>query len=141
MRRIRRRLLVSFLAVVTAVIVGLALASGLALRSAFLDRLEGDMARQARELAVVLDGRAGLGSRTALDPESLQTLARDAGRAAEVRFTIIARDGRVLADSEEDPAGMENHASRPEVVSALAGEEGRQRRYSTTLQTAMVYVA
>ncbi len=141
MRRIRQRLLLSFLAVVVAAILGLALVSGLVLRGTFLDRLELDMARQARELAVVLDAQTGLGSRLALDPQALETLARESARAAEVRFTIIAHDGRVLADSDEDPAAMENHATRPEVVTALSGGEGLSRRYSTTVGTEMLYVA
>ncbi|MCZ7662743.1 MAG: ATP-binding protein [Thermoleophilia bacterium] len=141
MRRIRQRLLLSFLAVVVAAILGLALVSGLVLRGTFLDRLELDMARQARELAVVLDAQTGLGSRLALDPPALETLARESARAAEVRFTIIAHDGRVLADSDEDPAAMENHATRPEVVTALSGGEGLSRRYSTTVDTEMLYVA
>src|SRR5262245_6690231 len=31
------------------------------------------------------------------------------------RITLLAADGRVLADSEEDPANMEKHDTRPEV--------------------------
>src|SRR5262245_35496346 len=42
--------------------------------------------------------------------EHVARLAEDAG----ARITVIADDGRVRADSEEDPAVMENHAHRPE---------------------------
>src|SRR5207248_5500831 len=34
------------------------------------------------------------------------------------RITLLAEDGRVLADSEEEPGVMENHATRPEVRAA-----------------------
>src|SRR5262249_865036 len=34
------------------------------------------------------------------------------------RITLLADDGRVLADTEHDPALMENHAGRPEVQAA-----------------------
>ena len=63
------------------------------------------------------------------------------GKASQVRFTVIAADGRVLADSDELPENMENHAGRPEVVLAQAGGEGRSRRYSATLAKETVYVA
>ena len=36
-------------------------------------------------------------------------------RHVAVRVTLLAEDGRVLADSDEDAAQMENHADRPEV--------------------------
>ena len=34
-------------------------------------------------------------------------------REAKARLTMIASDGRVLADSEANAAHMENHAERP----------------------------
>lgn len=57
------------------------------------------------------------------------------------RVTIIAPDGTVLGDSLEDPAKMDNHASRPEVRDALAYGIGASTRYSTTLKQRMMYVA
>src|SRR5438067_12018411 len=49
------------------------------------------------------------------DPAGLQARAAALGTSAGIRVTLIAPDGRVLADSDEDPAHMENHAGRPEV--------------------------
>ncbi|HEX9761358.1 MAG TPA: ATP-binding protein [Candidatus Acidoferrales bacterium] len=57
------------------------------------------------------------------------------------RVTVIAADGRVLADSHEDPGAMENHARRPEVVAARESGEGRAVRYSTTTHSETVYLA
>ena len=56
------------------------------------------------------------------DAAALQTFLAEAGRRADTRYTLIAPDGRVLADSQEDPARMENHATRPEVQQARAGQ-------------------
>src|SRR6266852_597403 len=39
------------------------------------------------------------------------------------RVTVIAADGRVLADSAEDPQKMENHIGRPEIQQAFASGE------------------
>ena len=42
----------------------------------------------------------------------------------DARVTIIAADGTVLGDTWENPATMENHATRPEVKAALASGIG-----------------
>src|SRR5690242_21907013 len=55
---------------------------------------------------------------------SLQDIAREAALAAGARATIIDPQGKVLADSEADPATMENHSHRTEFVAALHGEVG-----------------
>src|ERR1019366_7901526 len=59
------------------------------------------------------------------------------------RVTIIAADGRVLAESQHDPETMENHAGRPEIREALAppAGEGRAVRHSATLDRDLVYDA
>jgi two-component system phosphate regulon sensor histidine kinase PhoR len=49
--------------------------------------------------------------------------------------------GKVLADSEADPATMENHAGRPEMAAALSGREGSAIRYSVTLKRDLLYLA
>ncbi len=63
------------------------------------------------------------------------------GRAMGVRITVIRTDGVVLADSEHDPATMENHRTRPEVVQALAGHVGVSSRPSATIGIPFRYVA
>lgn len=61
--------------------------------------------------------------------------------AAEGRITIVAKDGRVIGDSENDIATMENHANRPEIQSALDGQTGSIRRRSPTMGIDFLYVA
>src|SRR5260221_13887683 len=50
-----------------------------------------------------------------VDAASIRNLAA----AARARITVVARDGRVLADSEADAATMENHSGRPELREAF----------------------
>jgi two-component system phosphate regulon sensor histidine kinase PhoR len=57
------------------------------------------------------------------------------------RITLIAESGRVLADSDRDPHGMDNHANRPEVQRARANGFGTSTRFSETLRTSMIYMA
>jgi two-component system phosphate regulon sensor histidine kinase PhoR len=61
--------------------------------------------------------------------------------ASGARVTVIAADGRVLADSQADPRSMENHANRPEVLEALAVGEGRSARRSVTINRELLYYA
>ena len=59
----------------------------------------------------------------------------------DTRVTVIRKSGVVIADSEEDPANMENHGSRPEVLAAISGEYGVATRFSSTLGMKMMYLA
>lgn len=72
---------------------------------------------------------------------SAEETARQLTTRTNLRMTIVASDGSVLADSEEDPRGMENHGARPEVIEALNGDVGIDRRVSSTQGTEQLYVA
>jgi two-component system phosphate regulon sensor histidine kinase PhoR len=73
--------------------------------------------------------------------KALDQLCKTLGKAASARITLILPTGEVVGDSEEDPRAMENHAGRPEVKEALAGQTGISTRYSETLQKEMMYLA
>ena len=73
--------------------------------------------------------------------DSPDVLAKKLGREIDTRITIIASDGTVLGDSDENLSTMENHATRPEVKDALSSGLGESTRYSTTLNEQMMYVA
>jgi two-component system phosphate regulon sensor histidine kinase PhoR len=66
-----------------------------------------------------------------------------AGRRAApgTRVTVIAADGRVLADSMADAAQMQPHQGRPEVADALRGGVGRDMRRSDTTGRNTLYLA
>jgi two-component system, OmpR family, phosphate regulon sensor histidine kinase PhoR len=72
---------------------------------------------------------------------NLDTIAKTISGEISTRITFIAKDGTVLGDSDQDPATMENHLTRPEVAAALATGEGQTTRYSATLHENMMYVA
>ncbi len=99
------------------------------------------------ETAVALTARARLlEERTrpliyGSDTERLEALTEELGRAVSTRITVVAPDGRVLADSDEDPSVMDNHGDRPEIVEAMTGRVGRSTRHSFTLEKNMMYVA
>src|SRR6516162_10621732 len=58
------------------------------------------------------------------------------------RITLIAADGRVVAESDRDnPEDLDNHGHRPEVEGARVAPFGTATRYSTTVHKNMMYVA
>jgi two-component system phosphate regulon sensor histidine kinase PhoR len=71
----------------------------------------------------------------------LDGFIKNLGSKIHTRVTIIATDGTVLADSDENTPLMENHSHRPEVVEALQGKTGKSIRFSSTANRDMLYVA
>jgi two-component system phosphate regulon sensor histidine kinase PhoR len=80
--------------------------------------------------------------RVEIDHEhSLADIAAQEGLAAGARATIIDASGKVLADSESNPAQMENHAQHAEFAAALSGKTGENERRSASLGVPFLYVA
>jgi two-component system phosphate regulon sensor histidine kinase PhoR len=63
------------------------------------------------------------------------------GRECDTRITLLSADGWVLADSDEDPARMENHKERAEIKAAAESGTGIDTRLSHTLNRWMMYSA
>lgn len=136
-RSIQWRITISFILVVLIImgILGVYLVNST--RNSQLDNLRSQLENEARITAEAsLPGFLGPDELSNLD-----ALAKKLGAEIETRVTIIALNGTVLGDSEEDPSAMENHANRPEIVDALATGVGESTRYSTTLGQKMMYVA
>jgi two-component system phosphate regulon sensor histidine kinase PhoR len=135
-RTIPRRAALAALAGLLAGIFVLAIAApGLADRhdAETLQAWLGSEARLAGDLA-----HNGLLTR---DPNVLDPLAHRIATSAGVRVTFIDPSGVVLGESDEDRSTMDNHASRPEVAAALAGDQGSAIRVSATVQRDLLYVA
>lgn len=75
------------------------------------------------------------------DTDGVASLSRTLGPLGDVRVTVILPDGAVIGDSDHDPDLMDNHAARPEIRAALAGQDSYNRRHSPTLRREMLYVA
>ena len=73
--------------------------------------------------------------------KNVQQLVKKLGEKTHTRFTVIKSDGTVLADSEEDPESMDNHAGRPEILAAQSHGQSTSTRFSKTIDTKMMYFA
>jgi len=137
LRSIQWRITVSFILVTLVIMAILGVYLVNSSRNSQLDNLRTQLENEATITAEACLPRL-------LDPDesiNLDALAKKLGAEIESRITIVALNGTVLGDSEEDPRTMENHADRPEIVDALATGVGESTRYSTTLGQKMMYVA
>jgi len=75
------------------------------------------------------------------DPAAVDRICKEVGRITKTRYTVILQDGRVIGDSDDNPAIMENHRNRPEIATALTGETGQSIRYSDTVRRRLMYLA
>jgi two-component system phosphate regulon sensor histidine kinase PhoR len=120
--------------------VGLLIAFSLALAGILLERRE--ESALADQLIARLDAQASLLADEIADHlPPTEAYARRSRARTLARVTLIAADGRVLADSDEAAAGMENHAGRPEVVAALRAGSGYAVRFSHTQGRDLIYYA
>ncbi len=73
--------------------------------------------------------------------EYLTTLSGKIRGSSQNRITLIGADGTVLYDNYASNDEMENHADRPEVISALEKGAGESTRTSETLAEKTYYYA
>ncbi|MFC5451939.1 two-component system histidine kinase PnpS [Paenibacillus aestuarii] len=118
-------------------IVGLFMAK--VLEDSHIQALEDNM---ERELKVIL--ATGDWTRNGSDSELMSYYTEQAKRikaSTDSRLTYVRADGRVLGDSDQSPEQMDNHLTRPEIVTAAANGVGYTTRYSDTLKENMLYAA
>jgi two-component system phosphate regulon sensor histidine kinase PhoR len=141
---IRRRIAVKLTLTLLGFVAVTVLAAGVYLNHA-LERLavESLETRLATAGRLLEDEARGLLT-AAASPAALRDFTVRASRPSQSRVTLIAPDGRVLADSDVPLAELgrvENHAGRPEVRAALEGRLGHDLRRSATIDAPLLYVA
>ena len=130
----RVKVLGSFLLVIVISISLFYLWTSRSLNGFLLELGVADLNRQIDVLLPLID----------LDDPSLDSFVDGVASRGQFRMTVIAPDGKVLADSEfSGPAleSMENHAARPEITEARIEGEGHILRYSHSTSQELVYVA
>ncbi len=126
----------SYVIIIMAVLLGVGWHLTGAIEEFYLGQTAADLEARARLVTPQVAAALEAGDLAGLDQ-----LCKGFGAAADARFTVVLPSGTVVGDSVEDPARMENHASRVEVAAGLAGRVAHSTRYSRTLQEDMMYVA
>ncbi len=134
---IRWRIAFPYVSLILATMLLLGVYISSFVRRTYLSDLESKLISEARMIGeVITPDMVSAGASPNLDPQ-----ARHWDDILKARVTIIAPDGTVWGESEQDRATMTNHSDRPEVIQALATGEGSSIRYSQTLGIDMMYTA
>jgi two-component system phosphate regulon sensor histidine kinase PhoR len=114
------------------------------IRQVQLDELRAQLAAEALLVGEVVSPVLGATDGTSLAPAQAAQVQELVGRLSEqtrARVTIVDLRGTVLGDSHQDPARMANHADRPEIAAALAGDPAQSSRHSESIDQDLLYVA
>jgi two-component system, OmpR family, phosphate regulon sensor histidine kinase PhoR len=133
---VRNRIFFKLLAAFVVVIAAAAVTFDVMIGGAWEASLRAEIERNLTQKTQLLAHRVET-DRT----HSLSDLAAQEGQSAGARVTIIDPAGQVLADSEANPAEVENPISRPEFKAALSGRMGISERRSATVGTPFLYIA
>ena len=134
------KLAFTFLALLSSVLLAVDFLAERALRASY----ENDAYRQLQSLVLLIRVHPlPITSLPIQTPDEISVLHGWVANAAKsgARVTIIASDGRVLADSESETGTMENHAGRQEVSDAFQKGEGRSMRESVSVKRPLIYYA
>jgi two-component system phosphate regulon sensor histidine kinase PhoR len=127
----------AFVAISAGVLLLLHLDSRRVLRDFHREEVKQELTVHATWFADAAMGLIRDGNYAALD-----ALAKRLGKDSGIRITVVLPSGRVVAESNEDPAHMDDHHSRPEIAAALRTEETAWlSRRSPTLHEEFLYVA
>ena len=121
------------------ILLSTAVVGGLVAQRTEQDSLE-EIQQSLRARAVLLKDLAAQSLETSPDP-TLQERIHMLGTEIDTRLTVIRTDGEVIADSEISPAGMDNHANRPEILAVDLHGIGVATRFSNTMGMNMMYLA
>jgi two-component system phosphate regulon sensor histidine kinase PhoR len=133
---VKSRIFLKLLAASLVLIAACMLTMNVLIRRAWEGMVQSEIENSLRQKTLLFASRVA-----AAPHDSLQEITKQAARESDERATVIDSSGRVLADSEADPATMENHAGRPEFASALRGQIGTATRSSHTVGVDFLYDA
>lgn len=135
-KRFMFQILPAFMAITFLSLVLLAYVAARTIETIETEQAGQELAARASLFRTLIESRP-----EAAGNEGLQALCERLGSESRTRLTVIAPDGTVLADSNEKPESMDNHAARPEVARAMKGLTGESTRFSYTVNEKMIYLA
>jgi len=138
-----RRLFLPYLLVIAVAIAVVGVFAAHTVHTTYLERQTESLRQNLRLVshAITPELTAATAAAAATQATSIDAEIKKMGNAIGNRITVMRADGVVIADSEADPAKMENHRYRPEFVAAIDAGEGITSRPSGTIHTDLLYLA
>ena len=137
-RSIRWRIAIPNIILILFIMLLLGLILSNLVRQSYLVNLENSLEEQALLISDTLSSNIETNNQS---NQNLDKLAKDWSKLINSRVTLIASDGVVVGESEDDYTQMDNHINRPEVQEALYDGLGIRIRRSPTLGYELMYVA
>ena len=131
-----------FFIILSCLFIGLSLAFVVAerdLSEGLQQQIESELSKQAKILR-----QSFAESPKVNNSSSLKSQIDSYSDASGSRITLIARDGKVLVDSDiamDILESLDNHSNRPEVIAAFNNGSGSSKRFSNSIQQDMLYFA
>jgi len=138
MKKLWLRISLTFLVLLFFVLVAMGFFIGDLMKKTYMDMTRQQLMQDAHLVSKVIDVQDLTTSNSSLQKAVERFYAKN-----QPRITIINTNGKVLADSEDDPNKMENHSNRPEFKNVVDQHKkmGESVRFSHTLGFNMMYVA
>ena len=130
----QKKLLLSYIAVIVVTMIFAVTLSWKQVNNYFIERVGTETQIESLLIKKLIE-------ETNISEDGFQSFINDLSGTANVRITLIEPDGTVKVDSDNDAHEMDNHANRPEVKEALAGESGQSIRFSNTMKMYFFYYA
>lgn len=127
-----KRILISYLIIAPILFISLELYLSHVVKTSHIKRLQESLLIQAHLIADRVPSSSAL---------SLDDFCRKYKETTGARITLIDSSGRVLGDSDEPSARMDNHSKRPEIMDASVSGIGSSVRFSRTVQKDLLYLA
>lgn len=134
---LRYRIAIPFIGLVTLVFLILYIVIGRTTERIYLARLADLLHAQVQTAALSITSM----ERTGNSADDVVAFIQDLGTTSGLRFTLIAKDGSVITDTQLDPATIGNVNSRQEVRDARAGLATESNDISSRMDDDMLYVA
>ena len=135
-KRLLWQLYPSFLLIIAISAIGIAWYASQSLREFHLNQVTEDLKSRAHLIEKQIS--TNLANQ---DFKEIDNFCKQIAVTSSTRITVILHNGEVIADSDEIPSRMKNHADRPEFQDALKQGSGNSIRFSETLGKKMMYLA
>jgi signal transduction histidine kinase len=130
LRRLHDIFLRKFLLLFLSIFITLGLIFYIWIKNIYIEQTKIDLLNNISIVSLQINNLNNLGELTKKIQETIN-----------LRITIIASDGKVIAESDEDINTMDNHLNRIEIIQSKYEEKGSVVRYSSTVKKKLLYVS
>jgi signal transduction histidine kinase len=99
-------------------------------KSIYITQLEKSLISNVHSISISLDSI-----------ENIQAKINKIHKVTNLRVTVIRKNGTVIAETNHEKKGMDNHKDRAEIIDAKYDGIGISIRYSNTIEKEFMYVA